>query len=79
MKRTLIHNAMIVNEGQSIQGSVVIEDGRIAEVLTNLHKNGRFAYARITAQKYKTALYNSSAEYTVEFSAACVISVLILG
>ena len=35
MKRTLIHNAMIVNEGQSIQGSVVIEDGRIAEVLTN--------------------------------------------
>ena len=26
---------MIVNEGQSIQGSVVIEDGRIAEVLTN--------------------------------------------
>lgn len=35
MKRTLIHNAMIVNEGQSIQGSVVIENGRIAEVLTN--------------------------------------------
>lgn len=35
MKRTLIHNAMIVNEGQSIQGSVVIEDGRIAEILTN--------------------------------------------
>lgn len=35
MRRTLIHNAMIVNEGQSIQGSVVIEDGRIAEILTN--------------------------------------------
>lgn len=35
MKRTLIHNATIVNEGQSIQGSVVIENGRIAEVLTN--------------------------------------------
>ena len=24
MKRTLIHNATIVNEGQSVQGSVVI-------------------------------------------------------
>ena len=36
MKRTLIHNALIVNEGQSIQGSVVITDqGRIAEVLVN--------------------------------------------
>lgn len=35
MKRTLIHNATIVNEGQSVQGSVVIEDGRIAEILTD--------------------------------------------
>ncbi len=35
MKRTLIHNATIVNEGQSIKGSVVIENGRIAEVLTD--------------------------------------------
>ena len=36
MKRTLIHNALIVNEGQTIQGSVVITDqGRIAEVLTH--------------------------------------------
>ena len=35
MKRTLIHNATIVNEGQSIKGSVVIENGRIAEVLIN--------------------------------------------
>lgn len=35
MKRTLIHNATIVNEGQSVKGSVVIEDGRIAEVLTD--------------------------------------------
>ena len=35
MKRTLIHNAMIVNEGQCVQGSLVIEEGRIAEVLTN--------------------------------------------
>ena len=35
MKRTLIHNATIINEGQSVQGSVVIENGRIAEVLTN--------------------------------------------
>lgn len=34
MKRTLIHNATIVNEGQSVRGSVVIENGRIAEVLT---------------------------------------------
>ena len=35
MKRTLIHNAMIVNEGQCVQGSLVIEEGRIAEVLTH--------------------------------------------
>lgn len=34
MKRTLIHNATIVNEGRSIQGSVVIEGDQIAEVLT---------------------------------------------
>ena len=34
MKRTLIHNATIVNEGRSIKGSVVVEDGMIAEVLT---------------------------------------------
>ena len=27
MKRTLIHNATIVNEGRSVQGSVVIENG----------------------------------------------------
>lgn len=31
MKRTLIHNATIVNEGRSVQGSVVIEGDRIAE------------------------------------------------
>ena len=34
MKRTLIHNATRVNEGRSVQGSVVIEGDRIAEVLT---------------------------------------------
>ena len=34
MKRTLIHNATIVNEGRSVHGSVVIEGDRIAEVLT---------------------------------------------
>lgn len=33
MKRTLIHNATIVNEGYSLQGSVVIENEQIAEVL----------------------------------------------
>ena len=27
MKRILIHNATIVNEGQSVKGSIVIEDG----------------------------------------------------
>lgn len=35
MKRTLIHNAIIVNEGCATQGSLVIENGRIAEVLTH--------------------------------------------
>ena len=35
MKRTLIRHATIVNEGQSVFGSVVIEDGCIAEVLAN--------------------------------------------
>ena len=33
MKRTLIHNATIVNEGRSVRGSVVIEGEKIAEVL----------------------------------------------
>ncbi len=32
MKRTLIHNARIVNEGKTFWGSVFIEDGKIAEV-----------------------------------------------
>ena len=35
MKRTLIHNAEIINEGTRKQGSLVIEDGRIAEILTD--------------------------------------------
>lgn len=36
MKRTLIHNALIVNEGTTTQGSIVITDqGYIAEVLTH--------------------------------------------
>lgn len=35
MKRTLIHNAEIVNEGTRKQGSLVIENGRIAEILTD--------------------------------------------
>lgn len=35
MKRILIHNALLVNEGQTIQGSVVVTDqGDIAEILT---------------------------------------------
>lgn len=33
MKRTLIQNAIIVNEGRSVKGSVVIEDEKIAEIL----------------------------------------------
>ena len=36
MKRTLRHNALIVNEGETIQGSIVISDqGYITEVLTH--------------------------------------------
>lgn len=35
MKRILIHNATLVNEGKQEQGSLVIEDGCIAEVLTH--------------------------------------------
>ena len=34
MKRTLIQNATIVNEGRQMQGSVVIEGEKIAEILT---------------------------------------------
>lgn len=33
MKRILIHNAMLVNEGQTLQGSIVIENEHIVEVL----------------------------------------------
>ena len=35
MKRTLIHNATLVNEGARKQGSLVVEDGCIAEILTD--------------------------------------------
>lgn len=34
MKRTLIHHAILVNEGKQFAGSVIIEDEKIAEVLT---------------------------------------------
>ena len=33
MRHTLIHNALIINEGRSLHGSVLITDGRIAEVI----------------------------------------------
>ena len=33
MKRTLIHHAIIVNEGKKFAGSVVIEGEQIAEVI----------------------------------------------
>ncbi|WP_321480801.1 dihydroorotase [uncultured Bacteroides sp.] len=35
MKRTLIKNAIIVNEGKSIKGSVIIENEKIAEIITS--------------------------------------------
>lgn len=38
MKRILISNATIVNEGRSVRGSVVIEGERIAEVITDVRK-----------------------------------------
>ena len=31
----MIHNATLVNEGEITQGSLVIENGRIAEILTH--------------------------------------------
>ena len=38
MKRTLIQNAVIVNEGRKVLGSVVIEDEKIAEILAGDEK-----------------------------------------
>lgn len=38
MKRTLIQNAIIVNEGKKTPGSVVIENEQIAEILTDEEK-----------------------------------------
>lgn len=35
MKRTLIHNATIINEGTRKQGSLVLANGNIAEILTD--------------------------------------------
>ena len=32
MKRTLIQNAVVVNEGRKVLGSVVIENEKIAEI-----------------------------------------------
>ena len=33
MKRTLIQNAVVINEGRKVLGSVVIENEKIAEIL----------------------------------------------
>ena len=38
MKRTLIQNAVIVNEGRKVLGSVVIENEKIAEILVGEEK-----------------------------------------
>ncbi len=38
MKRTLIQNAIIVNEGRKVLGSVVIENEKIAEILVGEEK-----------------------------------------
>ena len=38
MKRTLIQNAVIVNEGRTVTGSVVIEGEKIAEILAGDEK-----------------------------------------
>ena len=37
MKRTLIQNAVVVNEGRKVPGSVVIEGEKIAEIFDSLH------------------------------------------
>ena len=38
MKRTMIQNAVIVNEGRKVLGSVVIENEKIAEILVGEEK-----------------------------------------
>ena len=38
MKRTLIENAVIINEGRNVSGSLVIEDEKIAEILAGDQK-----------------------------------------
>lgn len=38
MKRTLIENAVIINEGRNVLGSLVIEDDKIAEILVGGQK-----------------------------------------
>ena len=38
MKRILIQNAVIINEGRKVLGSVVIEDEKIAEILVGDQK-----------------------------------------
>ena len=38
MKRILIENAVIVNEGRKVPGSVVIEGEKIAEILVDGQK-----------------------------------------
>ena len=39
MKRTLIQNAVVVNEGRKVLGSVVIENEKIAEILVGEERN----------------------------------------
>ena len=41
MKRTLIQNAVIVNEGRKVLGSVVIENEKIAEILVGEDSKNR--------------------------------------
>ena len=46
MKRTLIQNAVIVNEGRKVLGSVVIENEKIAEILVGEENATRIIISR---------------------------------
>ena len=52
MKRTLIYNARIVNEGQVFRGSVVLQDEIIAEILKDDEKPSAQCDETIDAQMY---------------------------
>ena len=55
MKRTLIQNAVVINEGRKVLGSVVIENEKIAEILVGEENATTPCYDQMNSKSNETS------------------------